>query len=142
MKRSEAREYVFIMLFQYKFQPEQLEEIIEEFKEKYDCTFQEEYIDKALRGTVEKTAELDKLINEASVDWTTDRMSYVRLSVLRLAVYEMLYMQDIPRPIIINEAVRISKIYDGDESAPFINGVLDFINKKYPANHEEKSDEQ
>lgn len=137
MKRSEAREYVFIMIFQYKFQPDQLEAIIDEFKEKYDCNWQEEYIDKAVRGTVEKIDELDNLINEASVDWSTDRISNVRLAVLRLAVYEMLYMQDIPRPIVINEAVRISKLYDGDESAPFINGILDSINKKYPIDVEE-----
>lgn len=137
MKRSEAREYVFIMIFQYKFQPDQLDEIIKEFKDQYKCGSQEEYIDKAVLGTIEKLDELDDIINNFSADWGTDRMSNVRLAVLRLAVYEMMYMQDIPRPIVINEAVRIAKIYDGDEAAPFINGILDSINKKYPVNSEE-----
>jgi len=138
MKRSEAREYVFIMIFQYKFQPDQLDEIIKEFKDQYKCGSQEEYIDKAVLGTIEKLDELDGIINNFSADWGTDRMSNVRLAVLRLAVYEMMYMQDIPRPIVINEAVRIAKIYDGDEAAPFINGILDTINKKYPVDSEEQ----
>lgn len=129
MKRSEAREYVFMIIFQYKFQPDEIDEIVRDFKEKYNCDNQEEYIDKAAYGTAEKTEELDSIINKFSEDWNTERMSNVRLAVLRLAVYEMMYMPEIPRPIVINEAVRIAKIYDGDESAPFINGILDSINK-------------
>ena len=132
MKRSEAREYVFMMIFQYKFQPSEIDEIMQDFKEQYSCDNQEEYIDKATYGTVEKIDELDNIINEFSKEWNTGRMSNVRLAVLRLAVYEMMYMQEIPRPIIINEAVRIAKLYDGDEAAPFINGILDSINKSYP----------
>ena len=132
MKRSEAREYVFMMIFQYKFQPSEIDEIMQDFKEQYSCDNQEEYIDKATYGTVEKIDELDNIINEFSKEWNTSRMSNVRLAVLRLAVYEMMYMQEIPRPIIINEAVRIAKLYDGDEAAPFINGILDSINKSYP----------
>ncbi len=132
MKRSEAREYVFMMIFQYKFQPSEIDEIMQDFKEQYNCDNQEEYIDKATYGTIEKIDELDNIINEFSKEWNTSRMSNVRLAVLRLAVYEMMYMQEIPRPIIINEAVRIAKLYDGDEAAPFINGILDSINKSYP----------
>lgn len=132
MKRTEAREFAFMMIFQYKFRTSEISEIVDDFKEHYSCENQEEYINKAVYGTVEKIDELDALINEVSKEWSTTRMSSVRLAVLRLAVYEMIYMQDIPRVIVINEAVRISKIYDGDESAPFINGILDSINKKYP----------
>ena len=68
--------------------------------------------------------EIDALLNEKSAGWKTKRMSKVDLNILRLAVYEMKYDEDVPVKVAINEAVEISKSFGGDDSASFVNGIL------------------
>jgi len=78
-----------------------------------------------LRGTVEHLARIDALIAQTSENWSIERMPLVDLSVLRMAVYEMCYADDIPHSVSINEAVELAKQYGGeDESSRFVNGVL------------------
>lgn len=72
----------------------------------------------------EHIPEIDKLLNETSEGWRTGRMNKVDLTVLRLAVYEMLYDDDIPVGVAINEAVELAKKYGGDDSGSFVNGIL------------------
>lgn len=127
MNRTKAREYAFIILFQYKFQPEDIGEILDDFCAEYKPGEQEDYIRGAVIGVTENIDEIDKTISKHSEKWGIDHMSVVNLSALRLSVGEMLYMKDIPPVVSVNEAVRIAKLYDGEESAPFINGVLDNI---------------
>ncbi len=68
--------------------------------------------------------EIDKILEETSVGWTTERMSRVDLSILRLGVYELLFDDSIPEGVAINEAVLLAKKFGGDESYSFINGIL------------------
>lgn len=72
----------------------------------------------------EHLEEIDVLLNEKSAGWKTKRMSKVDLNILRLAVYEMKYDEDVPVKVAINEAVEISKSFGGDDSASFVNGIL------------------
>ena len=72
----------------------------------------------------EHLEEIDALLNEKSAGWKTKRMSKVDLNILRLAVYEMKYDEDVPVKVAINEAVEISKSFGGDDSASFVNGIL------------------
>ena len=83
---------------------------------KYSAEFQ-----KKIKENLE---QIDGQINEAAKGWRTDRMGKVELTLLRLAVYEMKYDDDIPQGVAINEAVELAKIFGGDTSSAFINGVL------------------
>ena len=79
--------------------------------------------DKAL-NVILKSEEIDEMLNEYVTGWKTSRMNKVDLSILRLAVYEMKYDEDVPVGVAINEAVELAKKYSGDEGPAFINGVL------------------
>ena len=127
MNRTKAREYAFILLFQYKFQPDDILSILEEFIEEYSPGNQTEYIEGVVKGVLENINEIDSKIEQASDGWTIDRMSCVCAAVLRLAVYEITNCDDIPTPVTLNEAVNLAKKYDSEEAAPFVNGILGTI---------------
>lgn len=82
------------------------------------------YIKSVVDGVNSKTEELDEIIAKYSVGWKINRISKTAMAILRLALYEILYMSDIPPAVSINEAVEFAKQYDSDENASFINGVL------------------
>lgn len=127
MNRRKAREYTFILLFQYKFQPKEIMAMLEDFCAEYNPQNQEEYIRTVISKVVENIDEIDSIIERTSEGWEINRISAVNLSLLRLAVGEMLYVEDIPSPVSVNEAVGLAKVYDGEESVAFMNGVLDKI---------------
>lgn len=132
MNRTKAREYAFILLFEYRFQPEEIGTILERFDEEYNPDTQKEYIEDIVLGAARDIEEIDAAINSAS-DRTIQRMSYVCAAVLRLAVYEITRRDDIPGMVSLNEAVSLAKKYDGEEAAPFVNAVLDKIIKAQAA---------
>ena len=74
--------------------------------------------------------ELDRLIEESSDNWSLSRMSKVDISILRLAVFELLYCDDIPSKVTMNEAIDLGKIFGAENSGSFINGILDALNLK------------
>ena len=127
MNRTKAREYAFILLFQYKFQPDEIMEMLEEFCTEYKPGIQEEYVRTIISKVTENISEIDEIIEKTSEGWSVERISTVNLSILRLSVGEMLYMKDIPAPVSVNVAVGLAQVYDGDESVAFMNGVLDKI---------------
>ena len=71
-----------------------------------------------------KLEDIDAIINEVSTGWKTSRMSKVDLTIIRLAVYEIKFDEDVPASVAINEAVEISKVFGGDDSPSFVNGIL------------------
>ncbi|MEW5723565.1 MAG: transcription antitermination factor NusB [Thermodesulfobacteriota bacterium] len=81
-------------------------------------------------GVASHQEEIDRILGEASEHWRLDRMSRVDRNVMRLAVYEMLFRQDIPPKVSINEAVDLGKAFGAEDSGSFINGVLDRIHKQ------------
>lgn len=127
MTRRELRENVFMMLFRVEFHaeeelPQQLvlfEEELENLSEKDSA-----YINNKCNEIFGKIPELDAVLNENAVGWKTTRMAKVDLSILRLALYEMKYEEDIDHKVSINEAVELAKKYGTDNSASFVNGVL------------------
>lgn len=130
MKRRELREHIFQLLFRVEFngQEEMAEQVglfVDDMKEETKVNEQDEaYISGKYQKIVEKLPEIDAILDEASKGWKTSRMGKVDLTILRLAVYEMKYDEDIPEKVAINEAVELSKKFGGDESPVFINGVL------------------
>lgn len=127
MTRREIREQVFKMLFRVEFYNR--EEMSEQIAlcEDDACSWKEKdktYIFEKVEKISEKLEEIDAKINEVSEGWKTGRMGKVDLTLIRLAVYEMLYEEDVPAKVAINEAVELAKQYGTDNSPSFVNGVL------------------
>jgi len=125
--RRELREHMFLMLFRKEFHEanelnEQMELYISELEKP---TLKEySYLTERFQAIINKLDEIDQILSEASSGWKLNRMGKVDLTILRLAVYEMRFDEDIPVKVAINEAVELAKIFGGDESPSFINGVL------------------
>ena len=126
MTRREFREHTAILTFIFEFYPEA--EWTEQFKLYADYAKIKEEDRESLRQRVffieGKKAEIDSLIDGASKKWRISRLSKTDLMLLRVAVYEIRFDDEIPNKVSINEAVELAKIYGGDESPAFVNGVL------------------
>ena len=127
MGRREQRESIFHLLFMTEFNPS---EEIPEQKQMYLDNIEElqekdqSYIQNKFENIREKISEIDDILNQCSKGWKTSRTGKVDLSTLRLAVYEVLFDEEVPDKVAINEAVELAKKFGGDESPSFINGVL------------------
>lgn len=129
MTRKRAREEAFILIFEKVFNDNALEEILEIAAEARDLE-PDDYIKRVFFGVYENVAELDGIISENAVGWKIERISKTALCILRLAIFEIKYMEDIPCSVSINEAVEIAKKYATGEDASFINGILSTVLKK------------
>lgn len=129
MGRHEQREQVFRLLFRVEFhEPEGMPEQVRLFFEDEETAGlsdrDREYISGKYGLIQQKLPEIDKLIDEKAEGWLTSRMGKVELTVLRLAVYEILFDDTVPGSVAINEAVEIAKLYGQDTSGGFVNAVL------------------
>ncbi len=127
MSRRELRERVFKLLFRIEFNdeeemPEQMALFFMEEESLEDAAKEE--ISRKYNGILEKKDELDAMLNEKATGWTVSRMGKVDLTILRLALFEMLYDDAVPVSVAINEAVELAKKFGQTESPSFINGVL------------------
>ena len=127
MNRREIREQIFKMLFQAEFyesgeMDEQIQISMDELEETNEG--KRNYIEQKLRRIYSLREEIDALINEKATGWKTGRMAKVDLTLIRLAVYEIRYEEDIPAGVAINEAVELAKVYSSDGAQSFVNGVL------------------
>lgn len=122
------REQLFKLLFRIEFNDiEEMQEQCAFFFDDIDNPIDEkdmDFIQKKFDLLMEKLSEIDAKINEKAKGWTTDRMAKVDLTIIRLGVYEMLYDEDVPTSVAINEAVELAKKFGQDESYSFVNGVL------------------
>lgn len=119
------------LLYQSTINNKESEELIEDYIEQYGEVEEvdRQYISSVVGGVREKQAEIDALIEANLVKWKLNRIPKINMSILRVALYEILFMEEIPNTVSINEAVEISKKYSDDQSAAFINGILDKIEK-------------
>ena len=127
MTRRELRENTFVMLFHKEFHDiEEMQEQFELYYEKKASMSEKDqtYVSERVYDVLSKLNEIDSDIEEASESWTVSRMSKIDLSIMRLAYYEMRFDDTVPLQVAINEAVEIAKLYGGDNSPSFINGVL------------------
>ena len=123
MTRSAARDLAFHLIFERAFREESMEEIIADAEEAR--AIEEDEFAMALTNCVnDHLAEIDAEIDRYSDKWKVNRLPKVSLTVLRLAIGELLYFQDIPVAATINEAVELAKKYSLQEDASYINGVL------------------
>ncbi len=130
MTRKDARENCFKLLFEYEVQKITAEEALELFYElTEDVEGQSLYIDSTVKTAISNIDKIDAVIEEYSKGWSISRLAKVTLAVLRVAVCEILYMDDIADSIAINEAIEITKKYNDEKSAKFVNGVLSSVYK-------------
>ncbi|MCI8408111.1 MAG: transcription antitermination factor NusB [Lachnospiraceae bacterium] len=127
MTRRECREHLMVMLFQTEFHTkEELPEQISYYMNDIIAPKKDDvaYIQDKFQNVLELLEEIDSLIESVSEGWKLKRMFKVDLAIMRLAVYEMKYDEEIPVSVAINEAVEIAKKYGQDSSPSFVNGIL------------------
>lgn len=139
MTRTAAREIAVHFVFELGFTDQTAEELLAEalnrktfeaigeeepLYSEFPNEAQREYISKLVKGVYEHTPELDEYISKYAIGWKFFRMNRVAVAIMRVAMYEVLYMQDIPNAAAINEAVELVKHYEEPEVVSFVNGIL------------------
>ena len=139
MTRSNAREIVAHLIFEMNFTADPADRLVESTMEPeyYNSLAQEtdiyaerpnekqmEYIRAAVQGIQEKTEELDGYISKYAVNWSVSRISKVARAILHVAMYEALYVEDVPVSSAINEAVELTRKYEDEDAVSFVNGIL------------------
>ncbi|MCR5174043.1 MAG: transcription antitermination factor NusB [Oscillospiraceae bacterium] len=144
MKRSTARQIAVRLCYMVSENPVTAEEALSQvFEPEYyaslakedpcfseDPGSQREYIDTVVSGIVTHNAELDSYVMQYAVGWKFDRISRTALAVMKVAMYEMLYMPEIPVSVSVNEAVELARQFEDEATVSFINGILGSFSRK------------
>ncbi|RKX34770.1 MAG: transcription antitermination factor NusB [Verrucomicrobia bacterium] len=129
--RRETREWIIQFLFQLDFNPEPIDSGLKDFWEEKDPKEREKtYAEEIIKGVVQHKDELDDRLSQYAKRWDSERMGAVDRTVMRVALFEMLYREDVPPVVSINEAVHFAKDFSSFQSGRFVNGVLDRIRKE------------
>lgn len=139
MTRANARELAVHLIYGRDFTGEEPEQVVATRlnKEYYEKLSQENqvyaerpsraqmaYIDTVVAGVANRTEELNEQIQKYSIGWDVSRISRLARTIMQLAMFEILYVEDVPTGVAISEAVRIAKMYDGNDTGSFVNGIL------------------
>jgi len=128
--RRKARQLALQLLFSIDIRPIPIRNAIEDFKLHFAKSETSPLFLQIVNGVANQSSEIDALIQKTSENWTINRMSAIDRNILRIGVYELIYCDDIPAKVAINEAIDISKKFGTYESSAFINGILDKIHKQ------------
>ena len=142
MGRKVARESTMKLLYQMDSNEDFSQQAIDVFFENHELKSDEvEYLNQVTKGIKDNIEEIDSFIEQYSEGWKIKRIAKVDLSILRIALYEILYIEDMPPQVSINEAVEVAKEYGTDESSKYINGLLGTFMKKHPEYNSENSED-
>jgi len=132
-KRTQARGYALQILYQIDLTGDTVNAVLDRFWEdtEHDAGVRD-FATQLVRGASENLAEIDAIIVEYSQHWEIDRMPTIDRNILRFSTYELLYRDDIPRKVVINEAVEIANTFSTLESGKFTNGILDKLMERRP----------
>lgn len=145
MTRGDARELAVHLIYGRDFTGEEPEQVIATRLEKeYYAQLSEEnavysdrpsrqqrsYIDTVVSGVANRADELNAMIQEHAIGWDISRISRLARTIMQLAIFEILHVEDVPTGVAISEAVRIAKTYDGEDASGFINGILGSVARK------------
>jgi len=129
-KRRKARESALQILFQLEFNKIQPSEALTQFWNERKATNDiKEYSSWLVHGIISNQKQIDRIIQSVSQNWRISRMAAVDLNILRMAVYELFYEENLAPAIVIDEAIEIAKKFSSDKAAAFINGILDTVKK-------------
>ena len=127
MNRKEARENAFILLFEAGLKNDETAEEIFEKATGVRALECDEFVKTVFFGTTQNMKVIDEAIEKSLIGWKSKRLSFVSRAVLRLAVYEMMFIPDIPAKVSINEAIELSKKYDDEKAYMLVNGSLNSV---------------
>lgn len=133
MNRKKSREKAMELLFSITLSKDSVEEAMEVFVDNYEENIKEldlDYIKALLEGVEANKNEIDSIIERNLQNWKLDRISKINLTILRVGVYEIVFDENIPKKVALNEAIELGKIYSDEKSGSFINGVLDKVLKE------------
>ena len=151
MTRANARELAVHLIYGREFTGEEPEQVVSARldKEYYKKLAQENdvylerpngpqvrYLDTVVTGVANRAQELNDQISKFSIGWDVSRISRLTRCVMQLAIFEILYMEDVPTGVAISEAVRLAKKYDGDDTGSFVNGILGSFARSLPKTEE------
>jgi transcription antitermination factor NusB len=129
-KRTKSRECAIQMLYQIDLRRAPCEDVLQDFWVSQEAGEEvRQFAEELVRGTASHLAQIDPLISAHADNWEMKRMAVIDRNILRLGVYELLYVEDMPPKVCINEAVELAKRFGDTESGKFINGILDAIHK-------------
>lgn len=132
MNRHLSRMVAMQTLYEWDFRDgSDLDEINDRNSKEYENDVDENFINFLVYGVKEKLIELDKIIVDSAPEWPLEQISLIDKSILRLAIYELIYSENVPPKVAINEAVELAKQFSGENSSKFINGVLGTIFDKH-----------
>ncbi len=141
MSRQNAREAAVRFLYQSEITGQSPMEAMEDYfrniqPDDEDCYLPMndkdiDYAKSVIEGVSHKIDEIDGCVSLNSKDWKINRISKTLLSIMRVAVFEMLYIEDVPVKVSLDEAIELAKAYDGDSAGPFVNGVLGGVVKQH-----------
>jgi len=135
MSRTTARELALKIVFEFSFQDEDAKTLYERYIDSQEdisdiSNEDETFIVDLIEGIKNNITNIDEKIKAHLKDWNIERVSKIDLAILRLAIYEILYRDDIPYKVSVNEAVELSKVFSEESSSSFVNGVLAEIIKE------------
>ena len=123
MTRKESREQAFILLFEYSFSGDSAEELFS-VADEAGLYVEDKFCTALVNKTIDNKGKIDEIIENYAKGWKSDRISKVTLAALRLSICEMLFFEDVPEAVSINEAVELIKKYATEQDASFANGIL------------------
>ena len=135
-KRTRSRELALQILYQVDVRKDNIDEFIADFWENQiasDDTSDDsvmEFSTTLVNGTLKNLVQIDEYITSYAENWQLSRMAVIDRNIMRMGAFELLYLEDMPPKVAINEAVELAKKYGDTESGKFVNGILDKINKK------------
>jgi N utilization substance protein B len=127
-RRRKSREFALQVLFQLNITKQEAITALTQFQEHFSPDGEvDEFLKRLVLGVLEHLQELDRLIEKYSENWRLDRINIIERNILRMALFELLYCEEIPPKVTINEAIDLGKRYGSEDSGGFINGILDGI---------------
>jgi N utilization substance protein B len=127
-KRRKSREFALQVLYQLNITKQEAITALAKFQEHFSSNGgADEFLNRLVLGVLEHCQELDRLIEQYLENWRLDRINMIDRNILRMALFELLYCEEIPPKVTINEAIDLGKRYGSEDSGSFINGILDRI---------------
>ena len=130
-KRRKSRGLALQLLYQLDVTKQDPPKVLAQFQQHFlPDEERDEFLESLFLGVLEHSQEIDRLLKQFSENWRLDRMSIIDRNILRMATFELLYCEDIPPKVTLNEAIDLGKEYGTEESGSFINGILDRLQKE------------
>jgi N utilization substance protein B len=127
-RRRKSRDFALKVLYQLNITKQDVITVLNQFQEHFLSNGgEDEFLKRLVLGVLEHGPELDRLIEQFSENWHLDRIDIIERNILRMAIFELLYCEEIPPKVSINEAIDLGKRYGSQDSGSFINGILDRI---------------